>query len=168
VRFHLSGYNNSQNSRVWSATSPHNIQDTRLHVQKLGVWCAMSNSLNRPHVFQRQYLDGTLFWSASLPLHYHLNEDASNMMVLLHSPWRYCAMYAGTVTRSYTPWLLSVGSSEGRNLQRQSSHPLELNGVIANFIRDTLQIELTCAFANKIRHVNASLQARGGYFQKLV
>jgi hypothetical protein len=75
MRFHLSDYNNSQNSGVRSATSSHNTQDTRLHDQKVGVWCAMSNSVNRPHIVQRHYLLGMLFWSASLTLHYHLNED---------------------------------------------------------------------------------------------
>jgi len=40
--FHLSGYVNSQNSRYWSATNPHQLHETPLHDLKVGVWCALS------------------------------------------------------------------------------------------------------------------------------
>lgn len=40
--FHLSGYVNSQNYRIWSAENPHTYRETALHPEKIGVWCAMS------------------------------------------------------------------------------------------------------------------------------
>ncbi|KAL4084269.1 hypothetical protein QTP88_028094 [Uroleucon formosanum] len=40
--FHLSGYVNSQNSRIWSTQNPHALHETPLHSQKIGVWCAIS------------------------------------------------------------------------------------------------------------------------------
>jgi AraC-like DNA-binding protein len=40
--FSLSGYVNSQNSRMWSINNPHIIHETPLHPQKIGVWAAMS------------------------------------------------------------------------------------------------------------------------------
>jgi transposase len=40
--FNLSGYVNSQNSRTWSFTNPHNIVQQPLHSPKVGVWAAMS------------------------------------------------------------------------------------------------------------------------------
>lgn len=40
--FHLSGYVNSQNYRIWSSTNPHVYEQTSLHPQKVGVWCAIS------------------------------------------------------------------------------------------------------------------------------
>ena len=40
--FHLSGYMNNQNSRVWSTENPHALFQKPLHDQKVGVWCAMS------------------------------------------------------------------------------------------------------------------------------
>lgn len=40
--FHLSGYINSQNYRIWSAENPHAFQETSLHPLKVGVWCAVS------------------------------------------------------------------------------------------------------------------------------
>jgi len=39
---HLSGYINSQNTRMWSAENPHYFQETPLHPQKIGVWIALS------------------------------------------------------------------------------------------------------------------------------
>lgn len=40
--FHLSGYVNSQNFRIWSAENPHAFHETSLHPIKIGVWIAMS------------------------------------------------------------------------------------------------------------------------------
>ena len=40
--FHLSGYINSQNMRMWSTDKPHIFIETPLHAQKIGVWMAVS------------------------------------------------------------------------------------------------------------------------------
>jgi hypothetical protein len=40
--FHLSGYINSQNSRICGTTNPHRFIESSLHPQKIGVWCAIS------------------------------------------------------------------------------------------------------------------------------
>lgn len=40
--FHLSGYVNSQNYRIWSAENPHVYHETQLHPVKIGVWVGMS------------------------------------------------------------------------------------------------------------------------------
>lgn len=40
--FHLSGYTNSQNMRMWSAENPHYFIEAPLHPQKIGVWAAIS------------------------------------------------------------------------------------------------------------------------------
>lgn len=42
--FHLSGYVNSQNSRIWSTKNPHEFKQIPLHDQKVGVWCALSRT----------------------------------------------------------------------------------------------------------------------------
>jgi hypothetical protein len=39
--FHLSGYINSQNSRVWCAHNPHAFHESPLHDEKTGVWVGM-------------------------------------------------------------------------------------------------------------------------------
>lgn len=40
--FHLDGYVNSQNSRIWASVNPHVFSERSLHAQKIGVWCVMS------------------------------------------------------------------------------------------------------------------------------
>jgi hypothetical protein len=35
--FHLSGYINSQNTRVWALENPHEFKETPLHPLKIGV-----------------------------------------------------------------------------------------------------------------------------------
>jgi hypothetical protein len=40
--FHLSGYGNSQNCRIWSTEDPHVFQETPLHPIKVGVWLPVS------------------------------------------------------------------------------------------------------------------------------
>jgi hypothetical protein len=42
ARFHLNGYMNSENRRIWSAHNPHCLQQTALHRLKVGVWVAIS------------------------------------------------------------------------------------------------------------------------------
>jgi hypothetical protein len=40
--FHLSGYVNSQNARIWAAEYPHTVHEEHLHSQQIGVWCVVS------------------------------------------------------------------------------------------------------------------------------
>jgi len=40
--FHLSGYVNSQNTRIWAAENPHTVHEGPLHSQNIGVWCDVS------------------------------------------------------------------------------------------------------------------------------
>ena len=54
--FHLNGYVNSQNTRIWAANNPHTLHETQLHPQKIGVWCAMS----------RQRIVGPIFFNTTV------------------------------------------------------------------------------------------------------
>ena len=40
--FHLSGYVNSQNTRMWATEHPHEFHEVPLHSEKTGVRCAIS------------------------------------------------------------------------------------------------------------------------------
>ena len=40
--FHVSGYVNSQNTRIWATEHTHEIHEIPLHLGKTGVWCAIS------------------------------------------------------------------------------------------------------------------------------
>ncbi|KAG1653194.1 R3H domain-containing protein 2 [Nymphon striatum] len=49
--FHLSGYINSQNSRLWCSENPHSFHESPLHSQKVGVWLARSPDLTPPDFY---------------------------------------------------------------------------------------------------------------------
>jgi hypothetical protein len=49
--FHLSGYVNSQNTRVWAAENLHVYHEAPLHPLKVGVWCAISRWRNFGPIF---------------------------------------------------------------------------------------------------------------------
>jgi hypothetical protein len=52
--FHLSGYVNSQNMRIWASENPHAFNETPIHPQKVGVWCAISaQRVNGPIFFEQ-------------------------------------------------------------------------------------------------------------------
>ena len=40
--FHLRGYVNSQNTRIWATEHPHEIHKVPLHSEKTGAWWAIS------------------------------------------------------------------------------------------------------------------------------
>jgi hypothetical protein len=40
--FHLSGYVNSQNTRLWGSKNPHALFEEPFHSQKVGMFCALS------------------------------------------------------------------------------------------------------------------------------
>jgi len=52
----MSGYVNSQNSRIWASENPNTIREEPLHSEKIGVWCGM---------FQRR-TTGPIFFNATI------------------------------------------------------------------------------------------------------
>ncbi len=54
--FHLSGYVNSKNYRISCVNNSHVFQQTSLHPQKVGVWCAVPNYCVIGPIFHRQTL----------------------------------------------------------------------------------------------------------------
>jgi hypothetical protein len=55
--FHLSGYVNSQNMRMWSSQNPHFFTEAPHYPQKIGVWAAISQRrIIGPYFFQGKLL----------------------------------------------------------------------------------------------------------------
>jgi hypothetical protein len=54
--FHLSGYGNKQNMRIWSSMNPHEFVQSPLHPQKIGVWLTVS----RRRIFGPVFFEGTI------------------------------------------------------------------------------------------------------------
>jgi hypothetical protein len=179
---HLSGYVNSQNSCVWSATNPHEIKDAPLHDQKVGVRGAISrNRIIGPLFFDdtvnsERYCEMILY-----PFIGHLNEDeiargcfqqdgatahtARVSMTLLRDVFG-DKIISKDISSSRSPHLTPPdyylwGEMKGAVYKDNPHTHLELWEAITNVIRSIPPIELLSVFANKIRRVDASLQARG-------
>lgn len=53
AHFHLNGYVNTQNCRIWGAENPHAIQELPMHPEKVTVWCAMwAGKIIGPYFFE--------------------------------------------------------------------------------------------------------------------
>jgi hypothetical protein len=188
--FHLYGYFNSHNSRVWSATNPYEIKDTTLHDQKVGVWCViLRNRIIGPIFFSdtinSKPYSKVIFYLFIGPFkedeisHGYFQKGIATAHTALVFPWGCCATCSGTkifkgylastVPWYYALWLLFVGSIERRNLQRPSwRSPRTEKRNIANFIRNIPSIEMSRVFANETKPVDTCVQARGGHFQHLL
>lgn len=52
--FYLTGYINSQNTRTWATENPHEILESPLHPEKIGVWCGITRKkIYGPIFFER-------------------------------------------------------------------------------------------------------------------
>ena len=60
--FQLSGYVKSQNTHLWATEHPHEIHEVPLHLEKTGVWCAIS----------RRHIIGPIFFHETLNTAYYL------------------------------------------------------------------------------------------------
>jgi hypothetical protein len=83
--FHLSGYLNKQNVRIWSAA--HEFVETPLHPQKIGVWLAVS----RPIFFNQtvpaaKYCNDLLERFLNELYDYELTEGLFSKIMLQHIP----------------------------------------------------------------------------------
>ena len=58
ARFHLGGFVNKQNCRIWAQEHPHSHNVAQAHPQKVTVWCGVTHDrVIGPHFFDNQ--DGT-------------------------------------------------------------------------------------------------------------
>ena len=72
--FHLSGYVNSQNMRMWSTDNPHVFTETPLHAQKIGVWMAVS----------RRRIIGPIFFDFTVNAERYRNNFLAEFVQQLH------------------------------------------------------------------------------------
>lgn len=77
--FHLSGYVNSQNTRIWSTENPHVFHETPLHCLKIGVWCAVS----------RRRIVGPIFYEGTVNSIVY-QDIITQFISLLENDERYC------------------------------------------------------------------------------
>ena len=58
AHFHLGGFVNKQNCRIWAKEQPHSHSSAQAHPQKVTVWCGVTHDrVIGPHFFENP--DGT-------------------------------------------------------------------------------------------------------------
>lgn len=72
--FHLSGYINSQNMRMWSSENPHIFLESPLHPEKIGVWMAVS----------RRRIIGPIFFNFTVNAARYRNNILAEFVEQLH------------------------------------------------------------------------------------
>jgi hypothetical protein len=120
--FHLGGYVNSQNSRIWSLENPHTLHESPLHSQKIGVWCAMSRT---------RIIEPILWWAHGrwiLPRLFsticcictHMNETMNLLREAFQNRVNLKTPLATTKSRFNADWFLFMGKAERYGLRKQS------------------------------------------------
>lgn len=186
--FHLSSDVNSQNSRICSATNAHEIKDTPLCDQKVGVWCAiLQNQIIIPTSFVN-VINSECYCEVILyPFTGYLNEDeiahssfsqdsvtvhmANVSMTPLRDMFRdnnFKGHLATMVTWSHIPWLLSLGINERCSLQRQSSHFPWTEGSYCKFNLENVSSWIAACLRKQAKMCRCMSTSMWGHFQHLL
>jgi hypothetical protein len=187
--FHLSGYVNSQNNRLWSSENPHELYQVPLHDQKVGVWCAISRmriigpiffnaTINAEryrtlilepfiaHLTEREIKeawfqqDGATAHTAATSLNYLEGIFANR--IISRGIWP--ARSPDLTPPDYYLW----GALKGKVYE---NNPQTVNDLKAEIVTQIQQISpaiIRKVFENMKRRVNTCLEARGGHFQHML
>jgi hypothetical protein len=186
--FHSFSYVNSQNSRVSSATNPHESKDTPLHDQKVSVWCVISRNGKIGPIFFDDNINSRRYCEViRYPFIGYLNKDEIARVCFqeegatAHIPHVSMTLLRDVcvdriISKHICPPQLSdlippdyyMWRKTNCAVYRDNPHTLlELKESIADFIWNIPPIELSRIFAKKIRRVDACLQVYSGHFQNL-
>ena len=188
VWFHLSGYVNSQNSRIWASESPKAIHEEPLHSEKIGVWCGMS----RQHINGPIFFDATITTAASMEIfntfvnqlddkelsigyfqqHGATSHTSHVSMAKIQSFFGDCVISKGLwpprLPDLTPPDYFLRGYLKGRVYQNK---PRTIDALKANITEEILAVKadvLARTFQNMARRVQSCLDANGGYFQHML
>jgi len=194
--FHLSGYVNSQNYRIWATENPHEFRETSLHPQKIGVWCAVS----------RKRIVGPIFFTDTINsdnyvkiLEQFVSELEEEEIVAGHFQQDGAPAHTAKNTAPYlkTYFANRIISKSNRYLETEVEWPTrspdltildfflwghlknrvyatgpqtldELKANIENEIRNISSETLIRVSDNMIRRVELCLENGGGHFQHLL
>ncbi|XP_076545898.1 uncharacterized protein LOC143305599 [Osmia lignaria lignaria] len=185
--FHLNGYINSQNSRTWSTTNPHEFFEQPLHSSKVGVWCAISRKrIVGPFFFERTVTSEVYeqiiiqFISSLEPNERHcwFQQDgapahtAASTMQLLHEFFGDQIISRG-LWPPRSPDLTPPDFFLWGTLKCQvyANNPRTLEELKENIQKSILEITedtLKKVFENMRRRISICLAQNGGHFQHLL
>lgn len=187
--FHLSGYVNSQNNRLWSSENPHEFHQVPLYDQKVGVWCAISRmriigpiffneTINAEryrtlilepfiaHLTEREIMeswfqqDGATAHTATTTLNY-LESIFANRII---SSGIWPARSPDLTPPDYYLW----GALKGKVYENNPQTINDLKTEIVDKIQQISPDIILKVFANMERRITTCLEARGGHFQHML
>ena len=183
--FHLSGYVNSQNSRLWSSDNPHSLHETLLHDKKVGVWVAISRCRIVGPIFFMNTINSERYCSDILHAFIvQMTSDEINYSwfqqngATAHTPGRFMDLlkeFFGDRIISKDVWpprspdlnppnFLSMGAAKSAVYRNRPRTLGDLQAVITAFIQSISSEQLIAVFRNKIRRVQACIDAKGVTF----
>ncbi|KAJ3661413.1 hypothetical protein Zmor_005808 [Zophobas morio] len=190
--FHLNGYVNSQNYRVWSAENPFVFEERPLHSVKVGVWLAVSrrrvigpiffhNTINSAR-YREQILEVFLNHLDDEELEFgYFQQDGAPAHKTMEN-LRYLQEFYGDRIISQnlnpewparspdlTPLDYSIFGWMKDNIYKHRLHTLEeLMDAIIHCCQNIDVVMLENIFENKKRRVALCLQQNGEHFQHLL
>jgi hypothetical protein len=186
--FHLSGYVNTKNTRLWSSENPCAVHEKPFHDQKRGLWVAISRRRIVGPLFFQETVNSKPYCSMLHDLIGLLEEDeitypwfqrddataqtANNSMKLLNEIFGEC-VFSRNVWPSSSPDLTPPdfylwGAAKSAMYHDRPRTLNELKTAITAYIRIISQADLQKVFANKINRVQTCRDARGHHFQHLL
>jgi len=186
--FNLSGYVNSQNSRIWASENPNAIHEEPLHSEKIGVWCAMFWQCIIGPVF----IDATITTAAYMEIFntfvnqlddeelstgYFQQDGATSHTshasmaeiqsffgdhIILKGLWPLCS--PDLMPPDYFLW----GYLKGRVYQNKPQTIDALKANITEKIQAVTAGVLARTFQNMVRRVQSCLDPNGGHFQHML
>lgn len=187
--FHLSGYINSQNNRLWSSQNPHEVQQFPLHDKKVGVWCAISRMRIIGPIFFEDTINAYRYRTEILePFMAQLNEreiekawfqqdgatahTAAMSIQLLHEIFANRLITRG-IWPARSPDLTPPdfylwGALKGKVYENNPLSVNELKKSIVNHIQQISPITLQKVFNNMKKRVQLCIDANGGHIQHLL
>lgn len=186
--FHLSGYINSQNYRVWSAENPHVFQETQLHPLKIGMWIAISRRRIIGPVFFEDTVTAACYQQILETFINQLNDEELQRGYFQHD--NATAHTAGRTVRYleqfYGERIIGAGRWPARSpdltppdyclfgilkntIYQTRLHTLdELKDAITVAVRSITPEQLVNIFENMKKRVDACLAVHGGHFEHVL
>ena len=187
--FSLSGFVNSQNTRIWSSENPNAIQETPLHPEKIGVWCAISRSRIIGPIFFNTTVNSDVYCSDILfPFIGQLNEIELNSGFFQqdnatahtsHQSMRLLGEIFGERIISQGLWpprspdltqpdYFLWGAAKSSVYSGNPKTLDELKTAITHYVKLVTRETLVKVFYNKLKRVNLCIQENGKHFQHLL
>lgn len=187
--FHLSGYMNSQNSRMWNTENPFCIHEEPLHSAKIGVWIGISRRRIVGPIFfngtinaQRYCTDILYPFIGELELSEILNGHFQQDSATAHTARVSMALLAdvfGDRIISQGLWpprspdltppdFFFWGAAKATVYKNNPKSIDELKTAISNFTASVTQDMLHNVFANLIRRIELCIRQQGRHFQHLL